>query len=222
MRAVNSKGTPACPRGSLSGAQPNDQSGILISISHDETIRKRMKRREVPGGIRYITFSCNRRLPLLTNPKICELFLEALSEARAKMLLQVFAWVIMPEHLHLLLCPHDQFPLDGVLHSVKVSVAKQVVNRWRKLDAKILPRLTASDGRVRFWQPGGGFDRNVRNDVELSREVQYIHRNPVERGLVERPQDWRWSSVRWWMGECEGEFECDELPGFWKDWKGYM
>ncbi len=59
--------------------------------------------------------------------------------------------------------------------------------------------------------------------TEFTKEVWYIHTNPVRKGLVERAEDWKWSSVRWWMGEREGEVECDPPPGKidWKRWKGF-
>jgi hypothetical protein len=85
--------------------------------------------------------------------------------------------------------------------------------------------LRTGDGAVRFWQKGGGFDRNVRDMEEFCREVRYVHRNPVTRGLVERPEDWKWSSVRWWMGMREGEVERDPPPGDpkpWERWLGYV
>jgi putative transposase len=184
-----------------------------------------MKRVEVPGGWRFITFSCNRRLPLLSNDTICQLFLESLDESRRKHGFQLFAWVIMPEHVHLLMQPRLDADLSDALLSLKLAVSKVVIARWRQLNAPILARITDSDGTPRYWQPGGGFDGNVRSLLEFCREVRYIHRNPVKRGLVEAPEHWRWSSVRWWMGEREGEFPCDPPPGKyerWNRWKGFV
>jgi putative transposase len=115
--------------------------------------------------------------------------------------------------------------LDEALASLKTSVAKQVVGRWRELRAPVLEQLRVKGGRIRYWQKGGGFDRNVRTLAEFCREVRYIHQNPVERDLVKEPQDWKWSSVRWWMGEREGELECDPPPGdprSWEGWTGYV
>ena len=62
-----------------------------------------------------------------------------------------------------------------------------------------LPRLSVQEGsrvRRRFWQPGGGYDRNVVEPATAVRVIEYIHANPVRRGLVERPEDWPWSSAR--------------------------
>lgn len=184
-----------------------------------------MRRRELSGGSRFVTFSCQGRLPLFNNRRIAGLFVDAMARARTERGLRVFAWVIMPEHVHILCKPARGTTLERVLRAMKMSVTKRVLARWRDLDAPILARLADATGRPRFWLKGGGFDRNVRGVGEFAREVRYIHRNPVERGLVVRPEDWRWSSVRWWMGEREGEFECDAPsgpPGSWDNWKGYM
>ena len=83
--------------------------------------------------------------------------------------------------------------------------------------------IEQDDGTPRFWQAGGGFDRNIRDSAEMSRTIRYIHRNPLKRGLVERPEDWAWSSLRWWMGQREGQLPC-EYPrgGGWEAWQGYV
>jgi len=156
---------------------------------------------------------------------ICRLFLDSLAAARHRFGFELFAWVIMPEHVHLLLRPRAGAPLDRSLLAIKLSVAKRVLGRWVELEAPILSSITTQDGHRRYWQAGGGFDRNVRNESEFCREVRYIHRNPVARGLVESPEHWPWSSVRWWMGDREGELPCDPPPGdprSWVAWKGFM
>jgi putative transposase len=186
-------------------------------------IRKRMRRRE--GGVRFITFSCQGRLPLLSNPRIADLFLDRLAAARARLSIELFAYVVMPEHVHLLVrSPRDQ-PLDRALLWLKLAVAQRVIRRWRESAPSMLKRIDDGHGSPRFWQKGGGFDRNVRDLSEFSREVRYIHHNPVERGLVTAPRLWKWSSVRWW-GQRENEVECDPPPMShevdWSTWKGYV
>lgn len=190
----------------------------------EHSVRKRLRRREVSGAVRFITFSCHRRLPLLGHPAIRDLFARELGAARLAHAFELLAWVVMPEHVHLLMRPRRGEPLAAALRSLKTAVAKQVVARWRELRAGILDEIRTCRGGVRFWQKGGGFDRNVRDEAEFCREVRYTHRNPVERGLVVRPEDWAWSSVRWWMGRRDGEVACDPPPGdprSWATWKGY-
>jgi len=75
--------------------------------------------------------------------------------------------------------------------------------------APILERLVDARGTRRFWQRGGGYDRNIHSDTEFDEKIGYIHMNPVRAGLVKTPADWAWSSARWWDGEREGQIECD-------------
>ncbi|MFZ2872852.1 MAG: transposase [Phycisphaerales bacterium] len=191
-------------------------------MDRPKQLRKRMKRRDVPDGVRFITFSCHRRLPLLSNPRIATLLVDTLAASVESHGLEVVAWVAMPEHVHLLARPGPTSTLGAALRSIKMSVAKRVIARWRELDAVILTR-TLVGGRPRFWQEGGGFDRNVRDEEELSREICYIHMNPVDRGLVKTPWEWQWSSVRWWMGKREGELPCTYPRGRgWETWPGFV
>jgi putative transposase len=121
--------------------------------------------------------------------------------------------------------PPDGVTLEHVLRGIKMSIATRVLKRWKQLNAPILGKVLDAAGRPRFWQKGGGFDRNVRNDSELMGEIRYIHRNPVTRGLVAAPELWPWSSVRWWMGQRDNELPCDPPPGrpeSWAGWKGFM
>ena len=187
-------------------------------------LRKRMRRWEGTASARFVTFSCYRRLPLLGTDTIRDLFADRLAATRQQHGLQLFAWVVMPEHAHLLVRPMPGTSLADALRSLKTSVAKRAIARWRELGAPILEQLRIEGDSVAFWQRGGGFDRNVRDMTELCREVRYIHLNPVERGLVKAPEDWKWSSVRWWMGARDDEIECDPSPGdprSWERWQGF-
>ncbi|MFO0857280.1 MAG: transposase [Phycisphaerales bacterium] len=174
-------------------------------LTRDGTYRKRLVRWE--SGVRFLTFSCHGRLPLLGNAKIRDVFVESLLRMREEFDVTLYAWVVMPEHVHLLIRPDKS--ADRPLLWLKMSVAQRVLNRWRELDSPLLSKLQVN-GSPRFWLKGGGFDRNVRAEGEFSETVNYIHRNPVTRGLVERPEDWTWSSVQWWMGK--DTVECDPPP----------
>jgi len=182
-------------------------------MDFERPIRKRLRRREGFGDVRFITFSCYRRLPLLGNPRIRDVFASRLGAVHDVGGFELFAWVVMPEHVHLLLRPQDDAAWSGIASALKNSVARRVLHRWRALDAPILAKIRTDDGRCRFWQRGGGFDRNVRDMAEFTKAVKYIHRNPVERGLVRQPSDWNWSSVRWWMGERDGGGEMRPAAG---------
>jgi putative transposase len=75
---------------------------------------------------------------------------------------------------------------------------------WRRTRRNWLERITVKRGERRehrFWQAGGGFDRNVVELHAVLAMIEYIHANPVRRGLVSRPEDWKWSSAGWHEGK---------------------
>jgi putative transposase len=173
--------------------------------------RKLMRRIEHPNHARFLTFSCYRRLPLFNNDAIKDAFVRHLAETRAKTGFHLLAWVVMPEHVHLLIWPRlPEFPVSVVCWRLKREFARRVVARWRDLSAPVLGVIQASDGRPRFWQRGGGYDRNIVDGPELAEKIRYINENPVRRGLVERATAWRWSSARWYAGERSGALMIDE------------
>ena len=160
----------------------------------------RPRRFEHLGDARFVTFSCVGRLPLLGTAAIRDAFVERLGRARELRGFELYAWVVMPEHVHLLLRPGAGDTLAGVLQVIKQPFAKRVVARWREIGAPVLERMRRGDGRIVFWQRGGGYDRNVRDGDEFRKKIAYIHANPVRRGLVEREVDWEWSSARQYVG----------------------
>jgi putative transposase len=185
-----------------------------------------MERREIPGGVRFVTFSCYQRLTLLSNPRIADLFADQLRDICKLHDVRLLAWVVMPEHVHLLIIPSTRFPLFKSLSLMKQRVAQRVLGSWRRqiesnAARSMLGRVRDDRGEHRFWQRGGGFDRNVRDESELMKTINYIHRNPVKRGLVDEPDQWRWSSVRWWMGKHEEEVPC-HVPEELALWKGFV
>lgn len=128
----------------------------------------------------------------------------------------------MPEHVHVLIRPAFGQTWATIASSIKNPVAKAGLAHLRASNPALLAQATDAAGRERFWQPGGGFDRNVRGEPEFAKAVRYIHRNPVERGLAEKPEAWPFSSIRWWMGTHTGEVACDPPPvKGWEAWKGY-
>jgi putative transposase len=164
-----------------------------------------MQRREPVGGVRFLTFSCFKRLPLLGHAKIRDLFAVQLEEVRRKYCLRIFAWVVMPEHVHLLIAPDmEESSIVRPIWDLKRSVAKLVIARWRELDAPILSKIADSRGQACFWLRGGGYDRNIVSSEEFEEKARYIHMNPVKRGLVVKPEDWAWSGAGWRRGDRGG------------------
>lgn len=191
-----------------------------------DPVRKRMKRWETAGDIRFVTFSTYRRTPLLTvEPTVAEKFLEQLGVVRRQAACAMYGYVVMPEHVHLMLRP-SATPIAQVLHALKSRVARAQLHAWRTSEPTQLASMVASNGSARLWQRGGGFDRNVRTLDEFCREIRYMHENPVRRGLVREAHEWPWSSVHWWMGDTTRSISCDPPPSAdrmdWRSWRGFM
>ncbi len=103
---------------------------------------------------------------------------EGLERARIKYGFYVVGYVVMPEHVHLLLSEPERSPLATAIQAIKQSVAR---------------RKTAAGAH--FWE-ARYYDFNVWSERKFVERLRYIHRNPVSPGLVERPEDWQWSSFR--------------------------
>jgi putative transposase len=173
--------------------------------------RQSLHRVEQAGHARFLTFSCYRRLPLLRHDGIRRLFLDRLRIACAQHQVRLLAWVLMPEHVHLMLFPESIPHLTRFTHSLKRPVAEAVLRRWKQLDAPMLQRI-AHGGGHRFWQTGGEYDRNLFEPEVIWRTIDYMHHNPVRRGLVNAPLDYPWSSARWYAGQTDTPIECGDLP----------
>ena len=120
----------------------------------------------------------------------------------------------MPEHVHVLVYPGDApEQMSAFLRAVKEPVARKAIRHFKDHASAWLARVTVSEGRRlrhRFWQPGGGYDRNITSDEALRAMIDYIHANPVRRGLVARVEDWEWSSARWYAGLRPVKLEMDD------------
>ncbi len=168
----------------------------------DQTYQyRRLARVEVPKQLRFLTFSCYQRLPLFQNDRIKDAFAERLEFSRRELGFRLKAWVIMPEHVHLMLAPPPSCTVRHFLSHLKGVFAQRVIHRWRELEAPVLGKIRGPDGRYHFWQEGGGYDRNIFTDTERNEKLLYIHENPVRRGLSTTSTDWAWSSARWHAGE---------------------
>ena len=157
--------------------------------------RKRMKRQGATRVLRWITFSCERRLPLFKLAETKDAFVEALLREVVASRMGLVAFVVMPEHVHLVLSPESGDEVEGFLRRLKSRFARETLAAWTRRWPEAVERLVASDGSRRFWLRGGGYDRSLWRAGELAEKIAYCHWNPVRRGLVNRPREWRWSSA---------------------------
>jgi putative transposase len=168
--------------------------------------RKTVRHFHEPGDLHELTFSCYRRQPLLTNDLWRQLFCQAVDRAIARHQFRLVAFVVMPEHVHLLVFPTREPPnIDGLLSAIKRPYSGRIKRILKQHGSPLLQRLTVTERpgkRVfRFWQEGPGYDRNLSHERSVLAAIDYIHHNPVRRGLVRHPVDWKWSSARWYASE---------------------
>jgi putative transposase len=144
------------------------------------------------GSFHFVTFSCYRRRPLLAAKTAYDDFEREFELVRCKYGFVVAGYVLMPEHVHLLVSEPSRSSLSVVLQ-----VLKQQTSR------RLKPR-----SEVRFWQRRY-YDFNVHFEKKRIEKLRYMHRNPVVRGLVTRPEDWQWSSFRHYATGIEGPVEIE-------------
>lgn len=172
-----------------------------------------------PGHAHELTFSCYRRFPFLRAEQTCQWLADEIDKARSELNFSVWAYVLMPDHAHVLLFPREKiYDIADIRKAIKAPVAVRAIADMEENSPEWLPKITRKRGKKTervFWQSGGGYDRNVENGRTLGSMIDYIHANPVRRGLVERGVDWKWSSAAWFeLGESI-PLAVDPIPPDW-------
>jgi len=154
-----------------------------------------LRRQYGKGHLHFITFSCYRRLPLLRTALARDIFVKELGKVRDDMGFHLLGYVVMPEHVHLLMSEPPQGTPSTVLHKLKLSVARKMRKRRKPTCAAQMQWPFAETGEPlrAFWQ-ARFYDFNVYSEGKKREKLNYMHANPVIRGLVKHPRDWRWSS----------------------------
>jgi putative transposase len=141
------------------------------------------------GNFHFITFSCYHRFQYLGSAQSRDLFEDALERTRLRYRLVVAGYVVMPEHVHLLIGEPQKGTVSDTIHALKLSVTMRRSQRP-------------------FWQVRY-YDFIVHTNEKRIEKLRYMHRNPVVRGLAARPEDWKWSSFRHYKTGVEGTVEIE-------------
>jgi len=148
------------------------------------------------GYLHFITTSCYRRLPLLQKPHHRDLLLEVLERVRRRYRFVVVGYVVMPEHVHLLLSEPERGDPSKLMQAIKQGFARRLLRGLRAAGDPQQGSLwdTVLDGG-HIWQ-ARFYDFVVFTENKRVEKLRYMHRNPVKRGLVLEPGQWDWSSYR--------------------------
>ncbi len=156
------------------------------------------------GDLHFITCSCYWRLPLLKSAQARKVFVRELAVVRRKLQFKLVGYVVMPEHVHLLLSEPQRGTPSTILHDLKLGVARKLRKRKRRAAPGQLA-LTFERGNEplrAFWQ-ARFYDFNVYSHKKIVEKLEYMHANPVKRRLVKHPKEWVWSSWSYYYGDGE-------------------
>jgi putative transposase len=160
---------------------------------------------------RFVTFSCFHRYHLLRNAGVIEDFLAVVDEIRNARGLLLYGYVIMPNHIHLVLWPPNDLQLGRVIGELKSRAARRILARVRLERLFLIDRLLHGTGEktsVSFWQRRC-YDHNCRTPETVREKIEYCHDNPVVRKLVSEPGQWQWSSYNWYIGKRDVPIRID-------------
>jgi REP-associated tyrosine transposase len=179
----------------------------------------RLRRSYGTGYLHFITFSCYQRRPLLRAPQYSDLFLCTLEETRLRYGIIVVGYVVMPEHVHLLISQPEETTHSVVIQVLKQRFAKELLARLRQTSDRPEGSLwTTVLERGQFWQRRF-YDFVVWNRHRRAEKLRYMHENPVRRGLVSMPEEWKWSSFRDYAYDERGHVLVNEQQLIKLKWK---
>ncbi len=131
------------------------------------------------GNVHFLTISCFQRQPYFDKAEARNCFERNLERARGWYMFEVYGYVVMPEHVHLLLGEPQNTKLSIAIQMLKQNVAREL----------------RRPGIRHFWTKRY-FDFNVLRSAAMMGKLEYIHLNPVKRGLATEPAQWKWSSFQ--------------------------
>jgi len=146
------------------------------------------------GDLHFITFSCYQRLPLLKSARAQDIFVEELAKLREELGFRLIGYVVMPEHVHVLMSEPKCGTSSTVPRKLKLRVRKLHEGRKSAPFGQMhLPFETCAEPLHAFWQ-ARFYDFNVYSERKRIEKLNYMHAHPMIRRLVKHPKDWPWSS----------------------------
>jgi putative transposase len=163
------------------------------------------------GSAHFVTSTIVNWLPIFTTAARCDILANALAYCQSHKGLQIHAWVILDNHFHAILNADD---LPRMMADLKRHTAKRLVEQLAREGVKWITDALAYYRRQhkvesthQVWEEGY-HPQAIFDDAMMEQKLDYIHRNPVERGLVALPEHWRYSSAHEWLTGGLPIFRC--------------
>jgi len=173
---------------------------------------KQCHRYNVEGHAHELTFSCCHNKAFLTAERVCKYLVDSIASSRKKHQFDLWAYVFMPNHVHLLIYPRTaEYSISSILLSIKQPVSRRAMFYLKNHNPNGLKHLETRQTHrpYQFWQKGGGYDRNMTKVRTVIDSVRYLHNNPVRKGLVKSADEWHYSSAADWQGSIQGPIPID-------------
>lgn len=175
-------------------------------------MRAKLVRFYARGHLHFITLSCYRRRCLLGRVRARNMFVRVLREVRGRYHFRLVGYVVMPEHVHLLVSEPGKGTPSKVVQALKQSVSRRMRRKKTRRGGSSQLELSfaTGDSSPHFWQRRF-YDFKVWSDKKKVEKLEYMHRNPVTRRLVRDPKDWPCSSYSFYAGRDDGLVEIEPL-----------
>ncbi|HTQ61928.1 MAG TPA: transposase [Candidatus Solibacter sp.] len=173
---------------------------------------RNLKRHYGKGDLHFITFSCYERRALLGTARARNLFVRVMGEVRERYGFLLVGYVLMPEHVHLLVSEPRKGTPSKIVQVLKQRVSRAMRGKKRRgSPGQLALKFPNELGALRrFWQKRF-YDFNVWSEKKLKEKLEYMHANPVKRKLVEHPKDWPWSSWSFYAQGKSGLVKIDPM-----------
>lgn len=157
----------------------------------------KLLRHYAKGQVYFVASVTHQRKQLLVDH--FDLFWEAIMMTKRKIPFELTAWVVLPDHFHFLIDPGDS-DLSNIMRRIKLAFSSRYLKRKRMRSGKIW--------QSRFW------DHIIRDEKDWIHHLDYIHYNPVKHGLVQKPQDWKYSSITEYSEVYASDWGLKDTPAF--------
>jgi REP element-mobilizing transposase RayT len=164
----------------------------------------------------FITWTITGWLPIFLSDSYCSVITNSLEYCRREKGLLVNGYVIMPTHVHAIVSSSDGSNLSDILRDARKFTAKEIVrhlkNDGNKLFDWFFRDSAKKDGRpegsYKVWE-GGFHPEALESEKFVVQKLEYIHQNPVRKGLVEKQEYWKYSSAGFYINNIQGPMDFD-------------
>jgi len=164
----------------------------------------------------FVTCTILHWIPIFTRPEIVGMIVESLKYLQKEAGLKIYAFVILENHLHLIVQSENvsndmarfkSFTARGIINELKLKNVKTILDQL-----KFYKKAHKDDRDYQLWQEG--MQPKQIHSVDMMKDrINYIHNNPVKRGYVDEPKHWRYSSARIYEG-YPGLLDLELIDGF--------